>query len=280
MKKIKLDDLRIDGGTQGRSVIDQPTVYNYLEHMKEGDEFPRMFAVYDGATYWLVDGFHRYHAYKLLGIKEINIDYKPGTLEEAQVLSFGVNGTHGKPRTNEDKRKVVEAALEHVLTKNKSNYEIAKLCCVSQPFVAAVRDPKSKEKQGKQRTKHAEKVAQEAAEEKATTNPISSEKTTKPIAEPNPNDGDAPSREEIEAAEEALKADQEMMYKMLESDDALKVAVEENKRLNLRVAQLEARLRGLMNERNEAVKMVKSLACAMRPSRRASVQCSCAIAPR
>lgn len=262
MKKIKLDDLRIDGGTQGRSVIDQSTVYNYLEHMKEGDEFPRMFAVFDGSTYWLVDGFHRYHAYKLLGIKEINIDYKPGTLQEAQVLSFGVNGTHGKPRTNEDKRKVVEEALVHVLTSHKSNYEIAKICCVSQPFVAAVRDPKTKEKQGKQRTKHAEKIVEKAAEEKETTNPISSEKATPPAnirENPNPNDGDAPSREEIEAAEEALKADQDMMYKLLESDEPLKVAVEENKRLTLRVAQLEARLRGLMNERNEAVKMVKAL---------------------
>ena len=59
MKKIMLDSLRIDGGTQGRLVIDQPTVYNYLEHMKAGDEFPRMFAVYDGTTYWLVDGFHQ-----------------------------------------------------------------------------------------------------------------------------------------------------------------------------------------------------------------------------
>ena len=78
MKKVKLDAIRIDGGTQGRVVIDQPTVYSYLEHMKEGDEFPRMFAVYDGTTYWLVDGFHRYHAYKLLGIKDIEIDYKAG----------------------------------------------------------------------------------------------------------------------------------------------------------------------------------------------------------
>jgi hypothetical protein len=42
-------------------------------------------------------------------------------------------------------------------------------------------------------------------------------------------------------------------------DDALAVAVEENKRLNLRVSQLEARLRGLMNERNEAVDMIKKL---------------------
>ena len=263
MKKIKLDAIRIDGGTQGRAVIDQTTVYNYVEHMKEGDEFPKMFAFYDGATYWLVDGFHRYHAYKLLGITEIEIAYKPGTLEEAQVYSFGVNATHGKPRTNEDKRKVVEAALEHPLTKNKSNYEIAKICAVSQPFVAAVRSPEAKKRQAendKRRTlKDAEKIK---AEEAATTNGISSEKTTPPAKsdpEPNPHDGDAPSREEIEAAEEALKADQDMMYKLLESDEPLKVAVEENKRLNLRVAQLEARLRGLMNERNTAVDMVKKL---------------------
>lgn len=107
MKKIKLDSIRIDGDTQSRMVVDQPTVYNYLEHMKEGEEFPRMFVVYDGSTYWLVDGFHRYHAYKLLGIKEVEVDYKPGTLEEAQVLSYGVNSKHGKPRTADDKRKSV-----------------------------------------------------------------------------------------------------------------------------------------------------------------------------
>ena len=259
MKKIKIDDLRIDGGTQGRSVIDQPTVYNYLEHMKEGDEFPRMFAVYDGATYWLVDGFHRYHAYKLLGIKEISIDYKPGTLEEAQVLSFGVNGTHGKPRTNEDKRKVVLAASEHPLTKHKSDYEIAKICAVSRSFVASVRNPEVKERQKKNRERSEEKRVLNDQKRSPTTLSESPAPAEIPQRDPNPHDGDAPSQEEIEAAEEALKADQDMMYKMLESDDALKVAVDENKRLNLRVAQLEARLRGLMNERNEAVKMVKSL---------------------
>jgi septal ring factor EnvC (AmiA/AmiB activator) len=49
------------------------------------------------------------------------------------------------------------------------------------------------------------------------------------------------------------------MYKLLESDDALATAHEEIKRLNLRNAQLETRLHGLMNERNEAIKMVKDL---------------------
>ena len=255
MKKVKIDDIRIDGGTQGRAVIDQTTVYSYLEHMKDGDEFPKMFAFYDGATYWLVDGFHRYHAYKLMGIKEIEIAYKPGTLEEAQIYSFGVNATHGKPRTTEDKRKVVLEALEHPLLQGKSDREIAKICHVSHPFVASVRNPEVKIRQDKNRAKSAKKVV----ESDSTPEKVESTPSAPKVEVPNPNDGDAPSREEIEAAEEALRADQEMMYKMLESDDALKVAVEENKRLNLRVAQLETRLRGLMNERNEAVKMVKQL---------------------
>jgi predicted nucleic acid-binding Zn-ribbon protein len=51
----------------------------------------------------------------------------------------------------------------------------------------------------------------------------------------------------------------DIMYKMLEADDALKVAHEEIKRLNLAYAQLDVRFKGLMNERNQAVKMVKEL---------------------
>jgi hypothetical protein len=256
MKNVKLDDIRIDGGTQGRAVIDQPTVYSYLENMKEGDQFPAIETVFDGSTHWLVDGFHRYHAYKLLGVKSVEVKYKPGTLEEAQVASFGVNGRHGKPRTNEDKRKVVQAALEHPLTQDKSAYEIAKICCVSQSFVASIRDPevavKQKEAKEKSVVKKAEKI-KESKELESITDQTSSPEV------PSGSDGAEPSREEVEAAEEAMKADQDMMYKMLEADDALAVAVEENKRLNLRVAQLEARLRGLMNERNEAVDMIQKL---------------------
>lgn len=255
MKKVKLDIIRIDGDTQSREVIDQPTVYQYLEDMKNGDEFPRMFAMYDGATYWLVDGFHRYHAYKLLGIKEIEIDYKPGTLEEAQVLSYGMNHKHGKPRTNADKRKSVEHAIKNPLTASKSNYEIAKICKVSEPFVASIRHPDAKKKQDESKKKHIVKKAEEITQD---TNPISNQEVLhKP--EIDPNLGAAPDDDEIRAAEIALQADQEAMYKLLESDEPLKVAHEEIKRLNHLNAQLEMRLHGLMSERNEAVKMVKKL---------------------
>lgn len=256
MKTIKLDDIRIDGETQGRAVIDQPTVYNYLEHMKEGDQFPKMLTVFDGTTHWLVDGFHRYHAYKLMGVKQVEIEYKPGTLEEAQVLSFKMNAHHGKPRTNEDKRRVVQAALEHVLTKDLNDVEIAKICAVSNSFVGAVRKPEIKEKQKENVKKHyAKKAAEEAALSNSSTNPISSTNRD----EPDPRAGEAPDEDEIRAAELAQQADIEAMYKLLDSDDALKTAHEEIKRLNHLNSQLDVRIRGLMNEKNEAIKQCKKL---------------------
>ena len=252
MKKVNLNDLRIDGGTQGREVIDQQLVYQYLECMKEGDVFPPMFTVFDGATHWLVDGFHRYHAYKLLGIKQADVNYKPGTQLEAQVMSFGVNGTHGKPRTNEDKRKVVEAALVHKLTKDKIDSEIAEICAVSRSFVGSIRNPETKKKQAESKKKHivekAKKIAEEVQACSQTTNP-----------EPVVSADQGPDEAELRANELALQADQDAMYKLLESDDALATAHAEIKRLNHLNAQLDVRLHGLMNERNEAVKLCKQL---------------------
>ena len=259
MKKVKLDAIRIDGGTQGRVVIDQPTVYSYLEHMKEGDEFPRMFAVYDGTTYWLVDGFHRYHAYKLLGIKDIEIDYKPGTLQEAQVMSFGVNGKHGKPRTNEDKRKVVEEALVHPLTMHKTDAEIARICSVSRSFVGSVRNPETKKKQKENVEKHYKKKVKEQESCSSTTSEPPKEVQKDSLPDIDPNAGATPDEDEIRASELAQQADIETMYKLLESDDALKTAHEEIKRLNHLNSQLEIRINGLMAEKNEAIKLVKKL---------------------
>jgi hypothetical protein len=250
MKKVKIDAIRIDGGTQCRLVIDQPTVYSYLEAMKEGDVFPLMETVFDGSTHWLIDGFHRYHAYKLLGIKEIEIQYKPGTLQDAQIEALKANSKHGKPLTNEDKRNKVEMALTIEGFDKKTNYEIAKICQVSQSFVASVRDPKVKQKQKENDAKRHVKKATE------NTSGTSSEKAT---PRENPYAGVAPDDDEIKATELALVADQEAMYKLLEADDALATAHGEIKRLNHLNAQLEVRLHGLMNEKNEAVKMVKQL---------------------
>jgi len=260
MRKVNLNDIRIDGGTQGRVVIDQQHVYHMVEMMKEGYEFDPIDTNFDGVTHWLVDGFHRYHAYKLIGIKEVTIKYVPGTQEEAVIRSYGVNSKHGLPRSLEDKKKVVQEALANPLLKDKSNYEIAKICVVSQSFVAGVKDPEKKKKQKEAKERHIQKKAEEIASQTSTdnTSQTSSENAT-PVENPNPNAGVGPDEEELKANELALQADMEIMYKLLESDDALATAHEEIKRLNLAYAQLDARFKGLMNERNQAVKMVKEL---------------------
>ena len=260
MRTVKLNEIRIDGGTQGRVVIDQNHVYHMVEMMKEGYEFDPIDTNFDGATYWLVDGFHRYHAYKLMGIKEVTIKYVPGTQEEAVIRSYGVNARHGLPRSFDDKKKVVELALANPMLKDKSNYEIAKICVVSQSFVAGVKDPEKKKKQKEAKERHVKKKAEELASQTSnepaapTTSQTSSEKATV-----DPNAGAAPDEDELKANELAVQADMEAMYKLLESDDALATAHEEIKKLNLLNSQLEVRLHGLMNERNEAVKMVKKL---------------------
>ena len=253
MSKVKLNALCIDGGTQCRVVIDQPTVYNYVEHMKDGDEFPPLETVFDGSTHWLTDGFHRWHAYKILGIKEVEIKYKPGTKEDAILDALRANAKHGKTLTNEDKRNKVHMALSISGYAEKSNYEIAKICELSQSFVAAVRDPEVKERQNKNRQKAAEKKAGIAS---PTSNTADASPTS---SEPNPYAGATPDDDEIKATELAHQADIEAMHKLLESDDALKTAHDEIKKLNHINAQLELRLHGLMGERNEAVKMVKKL---------------------
>lgn len=253
MQKLKLSDICIDGGTQCRAVIDQPTVYHYVEQMKEGDVFPRLQIICDGVTNWLTDGFHRWHAYKILGIKEIEVDIRSGTKEEAFLEALKANSKHGKPLSNADKKNKVLMALAIPGYAEKSHFEIARICELSQSFVASVRNPEVKARQQKNRDKSAAK----AAKQEATTSPTSNNE--KLDGDPDPYAGAVPDENEIRAAELAQQANFEAMNKLLDSDDSLKVAYEEIKRLNHLNAQLELRLHGLMNERNEAVKMVKKL---------------------
>jgi ParB-like chromosome segregation protein Spo0J len=262
MRNVKLNDIRIDGGTQCRVVLNQTKIYEYVERMKEGDEFPLIEARFDGSTYWLSDGFHRYHAFKLLGIKEITINYKPGTQDDAFLDALKANGKHGLALTIEDKVNKVKMALKHDRTKDKTNYELAKICELSQSFVAGVRDPEKKKKQKENKERHIQKKAQEIASQTSSdtenTSLTSSVETTHRES-PNPNSGVGPDEQELKATELAMQADVDTMYKLLESDDALATAHAEIKRLNHLNAQLEVRLHGLMNERNECVKMVKKL---------------------
>lgn len=124
--------IRMDGGTQNRGEINFVVVAEYAEDMTDGASFPPVDAVYDGQNYWLVDGFHRVHAATQAGFETILACVSSGTLQDAQWQSYGVNQRHGLRRTNEDKRRAVEAALCHPNAAALSNYQIAAHCGVSE----------------------------------------------------------------------------------------------------------------------------------------------------
>ena len=137
--KIKLSDIRIDGGTQPREDIDEEIVSDYANAMMDGDSFPDVVVFNDGAKYWLADGFHRYHASKKLGYLEINAEVKSGTKRDAVLYSVSANSKHGLRRTNADKRKAVLTLLNDEEWSEWSDNEIAKHAEVSQPFVSKLR---------------------------------------------------------------------------------------------------------------------------------------------
>ena len=68
---LPIEDIRTDGGTQPRVQMHQPTIKEYIDDMKNGALFPPLTVFYDGAEYWLADGFHRIEAAHAATIEEL-----------------------------------------------------------------------------------------------------------------------------------------------------------------------------------------------------------------
>ena len=139
MSSMKMDNIRIDGDTQPRTDINTELVTEYAAAMKAGAKFPAVIVFHDGDDYWLVDGFHRWHAAKEAKLKKIDCDIREGTLEEARWFSYQVNADHGLRRTNADKNKAVKAALLHPKAAQMSDGQIAEHVGVDHKTVAKVR---------------------------------------------------------------------------------------------------------------------------------------------
>jgi hypothetical protein len=95
-----------------------------------------VFAI-DGG-YYLVDGWHRYHAAQKLDMKDIVVTIHHGNSKDALAFALKANQAHGIRRTNADKRRAVEVALAE--WPDLSSRSLADLCGVSHEFVQQVRD--------------------------------------------------------------------------------------------------------------------------------------------
>jgi len=138
-EKILLTKIRLDGGTQPRKELDETLVQHYTEEILEGQEFPPVDLHFDGKHYWLSDGFHRWHAHKRAGHKDITSNVIQGTKRDAFIASLKANAQHGKARTPDERRYVVQLALEDIELGDLSDTQIAQICLVSNMTVGRVR---------------------------------------------------------------------------------------------------------------------------------------------
>lgn len=136
---ISLDKIRIDCGTQARAALNEETVAEYAEALLAGAKFPSVTVYFDGSSYYLADGFHRYMANKAANSPNIDAVVVNGTLREAILHSLSVNHDHGLRRTNADKRKAVITMLQDFEWADWSDREIAKWCRVGHQLVGQIR---------------------------------------------------------------------------------------------------------------------------------------------
>lgn len=267
MKKINLNTIRIDGGTQPRERINMEVVADYAEAVKVGIEFPPVVVFFDGAEHWLADGFHRYHAHKQAGKASILADVREGTLLDAKLLAVGANSGHGLRRTNEDKRRAVQMVLDEPAWSHWSDRDIAEACGVSAPFVAGIRRPPKKQATtcGSEPAPVDKRKPFTPQQEGGDSTPV--KKTTLPPAPAPaergqtlpPADDDGPSDEELAAAERETAEELEALRRIAMADDKMAAVLAENKQLRAEVRVLKERRDGLMNENAELVKRIKAL---------------------
>ena len=57
LTSLALAAITVDATTQPRVAVDRAVVYDYAEAMRAGAKFPPIKVIFDGTTYWLIDGF-------------------------------------------------------------------------------------------------------------------------------------------------------------------------------------------------------------------------------
>jgi ribosomal protein L37AE/L43A len=139
MTHLLLTTITADERCQPRVRLEPSLVDEYAQAMTEGAAFPPLTVYQDGATHWLADGFHRYHAARQAGIDTIDCTIHSGTLRDAILHAVGANDTHGMRRTNLDKRRAVETLLNDPEWMQWSDREIGRRCAVSHEHVRQLR---------------------------------------------------------------------------------------------------------------------------------------------
>ncbi len=115
MIRVPLDTITLDAELQPRAAIDRSVLDNYVQLLVDGTTFPPVVVFREDETLWLADGFHRWHAHKVLELDGIDIHPLDGSRREALLYSLSANSKHGLQRSNTDYRRAYEIACRNGL---------------------------------------------------------------------------------------------------------------------------------------------------------------------
>lgn len=149
-RDVALDRIVATGETQPRVLVDLIIAKDYREKMDAGSVFPAIDVFDDGEQLWLADGFHRVYAARQAPAKKtIAAFVHHGDKRAAILFAVAANVTHGRPRTNEDKRHAVLMLLTDAKWGKRADQWIANTCKVSNDFVKKTRSSLSTEESEK-----------------------------------------------------------------------------------------------------------------------------------
>jgi len=112
-KLLKISELKFDEDIYPRVKRNWLTAYSYSQAMKVGDVFPPIHVgIFQGEKY-VVDGWHRVEACKLLGIENVEAlvkNYKSKREMFADAVRF--NAKHGRPLSVQEKVRIIHKLEE------------------------------------------------------------------------------------------------------------------------------------------------------------------------
>lgn len=234
---MKIKDIQLNKQTQSRESINQEVVSEYADEMLNGTQFPNIKVFFDGIHYYLVDGYHRYFAYKKAGIEDVEADVTNGTLRDAVLYAVGVNNDHGLRRTQSDRRKAVMTMLDDMEWSEWSDKVIAQHCNVSAMTVGRIRKSLNLEQTEK-------KYINNKGKEVVIKTENIGRKVEEPAHDPREDHIQELATANVELAEELTALKDRLAVK------ALDVTPEEKEQYHLTVEELRAKIKTLEAENN------------------------------
>jgi hypothetical protein len=136
-KRLNLDEIKLEPKLMVRADLDDDAINEFADAMAVGAKFPPVDVFGIDGGYFLVDGWHRYHAAERIADNMIAAKIHQGTAKDALAFALKANQAHGVRRSNADKRKAVMLALAE--WPDLSSRALADVCGVSDVFVGEVR---------------------------------------------------------------------------------------------------------------------------------------------